>query len=119
MYKLMKTVLEIIKSLRNEGYINDFRISGKIIKSDTTGKTYRPGELIIEKTERYEGDSNPSDNAVIYVLTAKDGAKGILIDSYGAYADPELAGIINDIPVREENELEDNGTPGNFVKKTR
>lgn len=62
---------------------------------------------MIEKTERYEGDSNPSDSAIIYAITAKNGNKGVLIDSYGAYADPKLAKIIGDIPVREEHDLQD------------
>ena len=94
MYKLMKSVIEIIESLREEGYIHDFSIE--------------PDELIIEKTERYEGDSNPSDSAIIYAITAKDGTKGVLVDSYGVYADPKLASIIGDIPVREEHDLQDN-----------
>lgn len=107
MYKLMKSVIEIIEQLRSEGYINDFSIKNDTIQYDSGKKTYRPEDLIIERIERYEGDSNPSDNAVIYVLTAKDGTKGILVDSYGAYADPKLAKIIGDIPVREEHDLQD------------
>lgn len=107
MYRLMKSVIEIIESLREEGYFDDFSIKNEVLQSDTNGKRYRPEDLIIEKIERYEGDSNPSDNAVIYVITAKDGTKGIIVDAYGAYADPKIAKIIGDIPVREEHDLQD------------
>jgi len=103
----MKSVLEIIESLRAEGYIYDFSIKNDELCCSSEGFIYEPEDLIIEKTERYEGDSNPSDSAIIYAITAKDGTKGVLIDSYGAYADPKLAKIIGDIPVREEHDLQD------------
>lgn len=107
MYRLMKSVIEIIELLREEGYIHDFSIKNEELYSDSDGKKYEPQDLIIEKTERYEGDSNPSDSAIIYAITAKDGTKGVLVDSYGTYADPKLAKIIGDIPVREEHDLQD------------
>jgi len=107
MYREMKSVIEVIESLRQEGYIYDFSIKNDELCCDSGGSIYEPTELIIEKTERYEGDSDPSDNAILYAITAKDGTKGILVDSYGAYADPKLAKVIGDIPVREEHDLQD------------
>jgi hypothetical protein len=107
MYKLMQTVTEIIDTLKKEGYTNDFSLKDEKICCNSEGKTYEPDELIIEKTERYEGDSNPSDNAIIYAITAKDGTRGILLDSYGAYSDPKLSKIIGDIPLREVHGLQD------------
>ncbi len=107
MYRLMKTVLELTDALRAKGFIEDFSIKNDNIVMSSSNKTYLPDDLIIEKTERYEGDSNPSDNAILYAITAKDGSKGILTDSYGAYSDPKLAKIIGDIPFREEHSLQD------------
>jgi len=103
----MKSVIEVIESLRQEGYIYDFSIKNDELCCDSGGSIYEPTELIIEKTERYEGDSDPSDNAILYAITAKDGTKGVLVDSYGTYADPKLAKVIGDIPVREEHDLQD------------
>lgn len=107
MYRLMKTVLELTETLREEGFIEDFSIKDDTIVSSPDNKSYSPEDLIIEKTERYEGDSNPSDNAILYAITAKDGTKGVLTDSYGAYSDPKLAKLIGDIPQREEHTLQD------------
>ena len=106
MYKEMKTVSELMEKLREEGYIHDFRIENGII-CNSDGMGYKPEDVIIEKTQRYEGDSDPSDNSIIYAITAKDGEKGVLLDSYGAYSDPEVAKIIAAIPVREEHTLQD------------
>ena len=107
MYRQMKTVTEIIQALKDEGYIHEFCIKEDTLNCNSTGSIYVSGELIIEKTERYEGDSDPSDNAIIYALTAKDGSKGTLIDSYGVYSDPQMALLIKDIPLREVHNLQD------------
>ena len=43
---------------------------------------------------RFEGMSDPDDNAVVYALEAADGTKGVIVDAYGTYAqnlDFELA----------------------------
>jgi hypothetical protein len=107
MVNLMKTVLEITNALRNNGYSDDFEIKGEKIRSSESGIIFSPDELIIESVFRYEGESNPSDNAIIYAITAKNGTKGVLVDAYGAYADVNLAKIIADIPLREVHELQD------------
>jgi hypothetical protein len=57
---------------------------------------------------RYEGDSNPDDSAIVYAITSKSGSRGMLLDSYGAYADPKVTALISEIPVREEHEYQDN-----------
>jgi len=103
----MQTVLEIIQSLRKKNYSENFEIKHGKIYAKNSGMNFKPEELIIEKTYRYEGDSNPSDNAIVYAITAKNGAKGYLLDSYGAYSDAGLAKIISNIPVREEHDLQD------------
>src|SRR4030095_2146120 len=107
MHKLMQTVLEIIQTLRDKNYTENFEVKNGRILAKNSGMNFGPQELIIEKTYRYEGESNPSDNAIVYAITAKNGAKGILLDSYGAYSDAGLAKIIADIPVREEHDLQD------------
>ncbi len=111
----MKTILEIIRRLNDDGYKANFEIkNGKIISGETQ-REYSPEELIIEKSYRYEGDSNPDDNAGVYVLTAKSGERGILVDSYGAYADINLAKLIRSIPVREEHKDSESGVINNNV----
>lgn len=103
----MKTVLEITDRLREKQYTDDLEIKEGKIYARNADRSFAPDELIIERVYRYEGDSNPDDNAIVYAITAKDGLKGVLVDSYGAYADVDLAKIIGDIPVREEHELQD------------
>lgn len=108
MYEEMKTVSELIELLRKNNYSSDFVIKNNKISSKSTGEMFEPEDVIIEVTYRYEGESDPSESAVVFAIRAKSGTKGILIDSYGAYSDPELANIIADIPVREIHDSEGN-----------
>jgi hypothetical protein len=36
---------------------------------------------------RFEGESDPADNSILYAIETDDGKKGILSDAYGPYAD--------------------------------
>ena len=104
----MKTVAELSDCMKEEGYIYDFGIKNDYICCQDCGEDsyYTSDDLIIERTERYEGDSDPSDNAIVYAITAHDGKKVVLVDSYVAYSDPKLANIIGDIPLREKHDMQ-------------
>ena len=106
MYRIMKTVVEIIETFKGEGYIYEFCIKDGALYCNSTDRSYKPAELMIDKSERYEGDSDPSDNTIVYALASGDGSKGILIDSYGVYSDPKLSKLITDIPVSEVHKLQ-------------
>ncbi|MEO8666010.1 MAG: phosphoribosylpyrophosphate synthetase [Ignavibacteria bacterium] len=104
MEKEMRTVPEIIQKLREKHFIHDFCVKDEKISSNETGETFSPEDLIIERIYRYEGESDPGDMSVVYGITSKSGTRGILIDAYGTYADPEVAEVITKIPVREVDE---------------
>lgn len=100
----MKTLVEIIEMLREEEFCCDFQIKNNILICTDNSETYFPEDVIIEKTERYEGDSNPDDMSVIYAISSNSGVKGILIDAYGTYADPLIAEFIKQVAVVKESE---------------
>lgn len=53
------------------------RLDGKIYSQDTAS---------ILRTYRFEGDSDPGDASIIYVVQAGDGSIGYCMDGYGMYA---------------------------------
>ena len=70
-------------------------------------RKYYPEDLKILKSYRFEGDSNPEDNAVLYVAESGDGKKAMIIDSYGAesnYPGEEFDNFVREIPVEENDE---------------
>ncbi|MBL7933497.1 MAG: hypothetical protein JNL60_16445, partial [Bacteroidia bacterium] len=67
------------------------------IKAPSNSKTYIPTQVLIDNFYRFEGDSDPADNAIVYAVTTEDGIKGILIDSYGATDDPNTARFVSEV----------------------
>lgn len=81
----MTTLSGVLEKLRIKKQDNEFRYSPEGFRSSSNNRVYQPDDLIIIKTYRFEGDSNPSDSCVLYLIEAKDGLIGYNMDSYGAY----------------------------------
>ena len=77
------TVLEAIKQLRALGFMVDFNIAGNALTVNDAN--YDCDDFEITEIYRYEGDSNPDEEATVYGIESKDGVKGILVTSYGMY----------------------------------
>ncbi len=82
----MTTSSEVLARLREKGMDNEFRWTEKGFMDGQGQKTYRPEEMEILKTFRFEGASNPSDMEIVYVMRAKDGTMGYSQDAYGVYS---------------------------------
>jgi hypothetical protein len=79
------TVSNAIEALRKEGFTIDFNLEGDYLLSHT-GKIH-VNDFNIVDVYRYEGNSDPSDEAAVYAIESTSGLKGILVTSYGAYSD--------------------------------
>ena len=78
------TVSEAINDLRNRGYTIDFNLTASaIIFQDVN---FDPEEFAIVEIYRFEGDTDPADEAVVYAIASKSGIKGVLVSGYGASA---------------------------------
>lgn len=91
----MKSMASCLNKMVLEGYEDDFKISDKGLKSLKTDKVYQPEQINIVNFFRFEGQSDPDDNTIMYVIETTDGSKGTLIDAYGPYADPKLTEFMN------------------------
>ncbi|HTE23009.1 hypothetical protein [Flavitalea sp.] len=81
----MTTVTAVLEKLRMKKMDNEFRlVDGKFQAG--RGKNYSPDELTIIKTFRFEGESDPSDSSIIYIIEANDGLIGYSMDAYGVYS---------------------------------
>ena len=83
----MTTLTDRVNKAIKEGYSDALKITKQGLYSGTKDKTYSPDEVKVIDFYRFEGQSDPADSAIMYVIETIDGVKGLLIDAYGAYAD--------------------------------
>jgi hypothetical protein len=102
----MSTLTSVLEKLRIQKHDNEFRMTDEGFNAGK-GKTYKPEDLKIIRTYRFEGNSDPGDSAVVYLIEANDGLIGYSLDAFGAYSDHEEEGydeFIRSIPVEEKSE---------------
>lgn len=96
------TVTEAVAGLKAKGYTIDFNIAfDKLVCSDNK-ICLPPDEFEIVEVHRFEGDSNPDDEDVVYAVESKDGKlKGIITSAFGMYADPVSNKIIQKLSMHK------------------
>jgi hypothetical protein len=85
---------EAILDLRRRGYSADFEPHDGALVATGGDRRFRPEELTIVEHHRFEGASDPEDMSVVYAIESDDGVRGIVVDAFGAYADPALAVLL-------------------------
>lgn len=82
------TVVQALEGLKANGYILDLNIDFDQLRCAENGLCLNPSEFEVVEIYRFEGDTNPSDEDVVYAIASKDGLhKGVLTSAYGLYAD--------------------------------
>jgi hypothetical protein len=93
----MKTLSSTTRKLSANGYVTQFKASNDGLESLETHEIYGPDEVKIINFYRFEGESDPSDNAILYVIETSRGEKGTLTDAYGVYTDQEVSEFIQQV----------------------
>ena len=85
----MTTLSEITNKLKAEGYTEDFNLQGSCLQCQSSLIQVFPHEFKVDKHYRFEGLSDPGDEAVVYAISsAKYNLKGTLVNGYGIYSEP-------------------------------
>jgi hypothetical protein len=84
------SVSEAINNYRQQGFIIDFNLKENCISCNGDDK-FKAEDFEIIDLYRYEGNSDPADEATVYAIQSKSGLKGILVTGYGIYSDSDAA----------------------------
>jgi hypothetical protein len=79
------TVSEAVNGLKKRGYTVDFNIEKDAIICES-GRCH-PEDFEITEIYRFEGNSDPADEAIVYAIESKNGLKGVLVNGYGISSD--------------------------------
>jgi cytochrome c peroxidase len=93
------TVSEAISELQKQGYKMDFNLEENCIACQH-GK-FGADEFEIVDVYRYEGDSDPADEAVVYAIESNTGLKGILVTGYGISSEGSSTAILKKLNTRK------------------
>lgn len=97
------TLSETINGLKKEGYTLDFNIRQECLVCSVTNTVLSPDDFEIDKVYRFEGMSNPDDQAILYAISSpKFEVKGVLVNGYGISADDATDAMIEKLKTHHE-----------------
>ncbi|CAN5831070.1 hypothetical protein BH11BAC3_BH11BAC3_36930 [soil metagenome] len=80
----MTTLSEVTNLLNERGYTIDFNLKENCLECGGGYLKIFPGEFIVDKHYRFEGQSDPGDEAIVYAISSpKHNLKGVLVNGYG------------------------------------
>lgn len=89
------TLSETINALIKLGYNHDFNIQEECIVCHQANVKLSPDDFQIDKIYRFEGESNPDDQSILYVISSlKFNIKGTLVNGYGISSDQGTSKVI-------------------------
>lgn len=93
------TLSGTLEQLRQEGYTADFNLRLNCLECG--GMEVFTDEFKVDKYFRFEGETNPSDAAILYAISSdKHNLKGVLVNGYGIYSDPITDEMLKKLDVR-------------------
>lgn len=103
------TLSETINGLVKLGYNHDFNIKEECIVCRQTNISLSPEDFQIDKTYRFEGDSDPDYQSILYAISsAKFAVKGLLVNGYGISADEVSSKLIMKLQTNTNSPIMEN-----------
>lgn len=95
------TVTEALNDLARRGFTANLEYLDGAFTAVDSGRSFKAEELTIVEHHRFEGETDPSDMAVVYAIESRDGTRGVVVDAFGVYANPRLGEFLHRVRIRE------------------
>lgn len=87
------TVSTALEELKKNGYTVDFNIQESRIINN-------PNDFEIEHIYRYEGNTDPGDEAMVFGIKSITGEKGVFVAGLSASTDNTATMVLNDLAIK-------------------
>ncbi|WP_035657594.1 hypothetical protein [Flavobacterium seoulense] len=87
------SVSKALDELNENGFNYDFNKNEAVILKN-------PANYEIKHIYRYEGESNPDDEAIVFGIQSKSGKKGVYVAGFAANSITETAQLLLDISIK-------------------
>jgi hypothetical protein len=89
------TLSETLNGLIQAGYLLDFNSKDDCFVCHQTNTILSPDDFEIDKVYRFEGESNPADESIVYAISSSTfNVKGTLVNGYGISSDEASAALV-------------------------
>lgn len=100
----METLSDAIGRLQADGYTgNWFATDDQRLHCSETGDDADPATVTVDQKLRFEGQSDPGDEVILYALTEPGGRKGLYSTQYGPAMPAEDADIVAQLASRSHD----------------
>jgi hypothetical protein len=90
-----ETVTDAVEFLRGEGYTDDLDLRAGGLHSSEEPELHAVGDVTVDYTFRFEGPSDPADEAIVLGITCPAWhRKGVVVSAYGPDIDPDHARLL-------------------------
>lgn len=103
--KSYTTVSEAMNDLKKRGYENDIKlqVEKENLYCHSTEQSLDPKEFKIDEQYRFEGETDPGDEMIVYAISSDNHKiKGVIVNAFGVYSNPETAKIVEKLQKRSQ-----------------
>lgn len=96
------TLSEAVNDLQKRGYTDDLTHDGSYLICTTRGLSLDPAEFEIDEFHRFEGNSDPEDQSIVYAISsAVHAVRGILVNAFGPDASTLTQALVSKLATHQ------------------
>ena len=90
----MDTLGDRMRELRANGWVEEFSVDDTGVRCDACRRWAAPEDVVVDVVHRFEGPSDPGDQAILFAITMPGVHRGLLPTAYGMETEPTVAEVV-------------------------